>query len=453
MDQLLRELGAKHRFRDPIYGFIYITDAERKIIDTPLFQRLRRIHQLALTKYVYPTAEHSRFVHSLGVLHAATEMFSGVVSNRRTPTSTLFVPEMKVTYAKMLRFASLLHDIGHLSFSHAAESMWLDGLSHEDLSVHIIQNYPPIRDILEEEETKPANVAALLTDKYPARHRLLHEIISGHLDADRADYLLRDSYCCGVKYGEYDFYRYRHIFAANHVGEKELRLSVEEKDLYVAEAFLLARYHYNLQIPYHRTRSGYDFVLKRFLRDTQLAKPMIGSILTLESDGTIKTLDNDEFRDLDDYQIFEMIKKEARKGNFWAKCLMREEHLVPVLDTTDKAMDGAGKNQLKQLESELLSEGLEKNEDFFIQKKKIEIVKPPSPEGASENDLEVTKRLKDTIFIRCERGKGGHEDYEEIRNHSWLFAHLQDDPPVILRVYVKPEYLKKARDILTSIAQ
>lgn len=84
MEEYFSKIDAKHRFRDPIYGFILLTDAERKIIDTPLFQRLRRIHQLALTKYVYPSAEHSRFVHSLGVLHCATLILAGIYNNKHT---------------------------------------------------------------------------------------------------------------------------------------------------------------------------------------------------------------------------------------------------------------------------------------------------------------------------------------------------------------------------------
>jgi len=376
-------------------------------------------------------------------------MFAGIVNNRRTPQESPFATEKKLIYVKMLRFASLLHDIGHLPFSHASEKMLPNGLNHEDLSVHIIRNYAPIRDIIVEEDSNIADVAALLTDRYPARHRLLHEIISGHLDADRADYLLRDSYCCGVKYGEYDFNRYRNIFAANQVWGNELRLSVEEKDLYVAEAFLLARYHYNLQIPYHRTRTGYDFVLERFLRDMDLIKPVIKS-----TDGNIDNMDFEEFADLDDYRIFEIIKKESKKKNFWANCLMRENHLRPIFDTTDKAMKGRGEIIIRKLEKKLLSEGLEKNEDFFIQRKKIEIVKKPSsPEGEAGDNPEPITRWKDTIFIRYENGKDGLEAFEEIRDHSWLFAHLQDKPPLILRVYVKPDHLEKSKSILTSIIQ
>ena len=263
MDEYLKKIDATAgRIRDPLYGFIPLTKEEMRIIDTPLFQRLRRIHQLALTKYVYPSAEHSRFVHSIGVMHCATRIYEGVMEHRETEID--FEPNAK--NIRTLRYAALLHDIGHLPFSHAVESQWLHGLKHEDVSMFIIENYEPIAEIIDNDpmRTNPKDVAALLGKMPRARFQILHEIISGQLDADRADYLLRDSHCCGTKYGEYDFPRFLQIFAAQQDDNGTLSLCVDEKDLPVAESLLIARYHYNLQIPYHRTRSGFDFALKKF---------------------------------------------------------------------------------------------------------------------------------------------------------------------------------------------
>lgn len=256
----LSEIGVKHRFRDPLYGYVWLTEEERRIIDTPLFQRLRRIHQLALTKYVYPTAEHSRFVHSLGVVHCATAIFSGLFEHQLTTISKADLTRM----LKLLRFAALLHDIGHLPFSHATEKVLLDSISHEDVSQFIIRNYQPIVDILEEDAPI---VASILSSKVKKKYKILHEIISGNLDADRADYLLRDSYYCGVKYGEYDFVRYAQSFGARDDIDNYLRLIVNERDIFVIESFLVARYHYTLQVPYHRTRTGYDLALDVYLKE------------------------------------------------------------------------------------------------------------------------------------------------------------------------------------------
>ena len=126
-------VGKGNRFRDPIYGFVYLSDAEQRIVDTPIFQRLRRIHQLALEKYVYPGAEHSRFGHSLGVVHTATRLYESLFSkpDHLTPRQI----DGKRQAIKTLRFAALLHDIGHLPFSHAVELELLpNGIGHEDVS-------------------------------------------------------------------------------------------------------------------------------------------------------------------------------------------------------------------------------------------------------------------------------------------------------------------------------
>lgn len=137
MEKFLNDLASsRNKIRDPIYGFIPLTVHERRVIDTPLFQRLRRINQLALTKYVYPSAEHSRFVHSIGVMQCATMILRGVFSHVDTRLRWLKPSEHGL---KVLRYAALLHDIGHLPFSHAVEKQWLHGLEHEDVSIHIIK--------------------------------------------------------------------------------------------------------------------------------------------------------------------------------------------------------------------------------------------------------------------------------------------------------------------------
>lgn len=181
---LIKKLGdMKHRFRDPIYGFIKLNDSELKIIDTPIFQRLRRVHQLALTKYVYPSAEHSRFTHSMGVMQVATEIFLNIHSNSDHALLSKATENRTDDIAKklqILRFATLLHDVGHLPFSHAAENMILEGkATHEQLGQYIINNYPPIRQAIEEKGIDPKMVAMLLDDKPLGDYFILKNIVSG----------------------------------------------------------------------------------------------------------------------------------------------------------------------------------------------------------------------------------------------------------------------------------
>lgn len=330
-----------HRFRDPIYGFIELNDAELEIVDTPLFQRLRRVNQLALTKYVYPTAEHSRFAHSLGVLQSATDIFENILSNSgkeliSAATDDKIDQDIKKKL-QILRFAALLHDIGHLPFSHAAERYILEEKAdHEDVGQYIINNYQPIKDAIEKADIDPKFVAMLLGDNVISDYTILKTIISGQLDADRADYLLRDSYICGVKYGEYDYSRYIKSFYLKKNKNDIIQLCVEEKNIYLVESFLMARYHYNLQVPYHRTRVGYDLALKRYIKDLK-DRGKFREFVKFNSENRLEEVDFDYFEFFDDYHMFEMIKKDYRqKENYWANILMRQDHLIPIYDHIKK---------------------------------------------------------------------------------------------------------------------
>ncbi len=465
MEKYLEQLEVSHRIRDPIHGFVYLTEAERRIIDTPLFQRLRRIHQLALTKYVYPSAEHSRFVHSLGVMHCATLILAGVFGNRHT-----IHREPKRTQIKTMRFAALLHDIGHLPLSHAAEKQLLQGAKHEDVSQYIIEHDATIKDIIYHAEVDPGDVAALLAKRPQAENRLLHEIISGHLDADRADYLLRDSLLCGVRYGEYDYARFLQIFAATEdKNTGELCLSVDESDLHVAESLLLARYHYSIQVLYHRTRSGYDFVYGRFLQDCNL--PEINSIFNI-SDKKLLGVDLDAFTDFDDYTIIQRAKA-LQKSNPWAKMLLRQDHLIPLLDTSSTSRQGT--KLFKEFKKALQNQQqLVADEDYFIQHDPLEIVKgvslpgaeqPPNEdgppqEGQAEDPSRKSKKPtvpSGFIKLRSKEGKTRTAESVDICERSWIFKKFiqrddhsgaEDGPFQILRVYVTPGKQKEARDLL-----
>ena len=376
---LLKKLGERnHRFRDPIYGFIELNDSELKIIDTPIFQRLRRVHQLALTKYVYPSAEHSRFTHSMGVLQVATEIFLNIY---RHSDPTLLSKETGdpirdiAKKLQILRFAALLHDIGHLPFSHAAERLILEQKgSHEQLGQHIIKNYPPIRDAIEEREIDTKIVAMLLDDKPLAEYFILKNIISGQLDADRADYLLRDSYTCGVKYGEYDYKRYIQSFFLKENKNGQPQLCIEEKNIYLVEAFLMARYHYSLQVPFHRTRSGYDIALRKYIEQLK-GENRFPEFIIFDGDNNIDSLDFEEFELFDDYSIFEMIKADYKNdGNIWAKMLMRQEHLLPVFDHI-KTIEGDNFLPYKSILKDLKDSGLKEEHDFFRAEKTLPVSK------------------------------------------------------------------------------
>ncbi len=184
--------------RDPVHGFIYRESHERDLIDTKLFQRLRSLHQLALAYLVYPGATHTRFDHSLGAFHVAGGLAKALVQSDAE--------------RRLVRLATLLHDVGHGPFSHVAEPILQKHSSkdvffgkaeskiHELISAKIILENTELREFLSDRDRQ--NIVGLLDGSFG--HGYLHEIVSGPIDADKQDYLLRDSYFTGVKYGIYD---------------------------------------------------------------------------------------------------------------------------------------------------------------------------------------------------------------------------------------------------------
>ena len=240
-----------HEMRDPIHGFIKLSETEKRLIDTQVFQRLRRIRQLAMTFLVYPCAVHTRFDHSIGVMHIA-----GRICNRLRELNPARICEEDID---RVRLAALLHDVGHGPFSHVSEYL-LDKYAldedaggrvrekiHEKITVDIVCNDPQINDILDDDERN--FVIEMIQGKpTPDWHR---DIVSNELDADKMDYLLRDSYFTGVKYGIYDLEKI--IESCLIEGDKtETSLAVSSKGIYALEQLLLARYHMTQQVYWHR---------------------------------------------------------------------------------------------------------------------------------------------------------------------------------------------------------
>src|SRR5262249_7187115 len=195
-----------------IHGFIRFSEHERQIIDHPLFRRLRWIRQLALTELVYPGATHTRFEHSLGVMEVATRIFDALARSRGDVMEATFstVAQLKdrplAKARQLVRLAALLHDIGHCCFSHAAEEVILKdlGQDHEALTVRILTD--PAFPGAQLDRLYFAGCASLTANlikpgkEFPPQLQVLRDIVSGQVDADRTDYLLRDSHHCGVAY-------------------------------------------------------------------------------------------------------------------------------------------------------------------------------------------------------------------------------------------------------------
>lgn len=269
-----------YEIRCPVHGFITLNDWEWNVLSQSAFQRLRRIRQLAWTDYVYPGAMHTRFEHSLGVMHVATLLYDAICrkSGEILRSDLAYNQDGLARDRQLIRFAALLHDVGHAPFSHAAEDLFpkaADGKRHvhEDYSVAVINS--ELRSAIEDHDLNAnyglhaADVAALVKGSSKAKQPIFwRDLISGQMDADRMDYLLRDAYHCGVEYGRYDLKRIvTTVRAIQSRDGHPPQLGVSKGGLHAAEALVLARYFMFTQVYFHKTRVAYDVHLREALKE------------------------------------------------------------------------------------------------------------------------------------------------------------------------------------------
>lgn len=244
---------AERIYRDSVHNIIRVnTDSPEgrltvSLVDTPEFQRLRRIRQLGLAYFAYQSAEHSRFTHSLGAFHLATRMIAKLRLSYKIPDE----PQTAV------RIAALVHDIGHGPFSHVIESIL--GFHHERFTIEaVLSPETGIGKMLNTfSPDLAADVASIIRGDY--EHRALAQLVSSQLDVDRMDYLLRDSLMTGAKYGVYDL---EWIIKSIEINEAGDHLYVSAPGIYAVEDYLQARYYMYRQVYFHRTLRSAEAILK-----------------------------------------------------------------------------------------------------------------------------------------------------------------------------------------------
>jgi HD superfamily phosphohydrolase len=312
-------------FRDPIHSLISFNKKDEavllEIINTPEFQRLRRIRQLGLSSYTFPTSIHDRFSHSIGVSYLVGEFFDSLEINDQIEVSTLegeSVSLNKKQLRLLLKLAGLLHDVGHGPFSHAFEK--ITSVNHEELSQSIILyekgNILPILRRIEDDVLKK-HAAEWIVDIIAGTFSPIwaKEIISSQLDADRIDYLLRDSYMCGVNYASFDIkWLFQNIEIGNIANEgNRLGLLINaKKGIHAVEAFIVSRYHMYEQVYFHKTTRGFEVLAQKiFLRIDYLMKN--NKELIFISDTIPDFLDNksmiDSYLVLDDFLLHTQFKE------------------------------------------------------------------------------------------------------------------------------------------------
>ena len=239
------ELNEKRVIRDAIHDYIHVDHLIIwRLINSKEMQRLRRIKQLGGTYQVFQSAEHSRFVHSLGVYQVVRRMLE-----------TECLTNALSDYDKLcVMCAGLLHDIGHGPFSHSFEGVFEE--NHEDMTVKMILEESEVHDILVSlYKQLPQDVASIIQHTHP--NRILIQMVSSQLDADRMDYLLRDSYMSGTTYGHFDMSR---ILRTMRI--RDGKIVYKESGVQAIENYILARYHMYWQVYYHPTARSYEHLLQ-----------------------------------------------------------------------------------------------------------------------------------------------------------------------------------------------
>ncbi|MCL4355127.1 MAG: HD domain-containing protein [Nitrososphaerota archaeon] len=247
------------KIRDPVHGYIRMTEVERELIDSPFLQRLRRVHQLAGSYMVYPGATHTRFEHVVGTMHVAGQVAESLTRSY----------DVSKDMTQEVRVAALLHDVGHGPFSHMYEEV-LDGKaqrSHEEISRRVILE-TTVSDILERNGYSSKKMSDLAVGRARSKEPFMNEIVAGGLSADMMDYLPRDSYFTGVEYGKVDIQR-----VIDSMRVVEGHLVIDDTALYAFEALLLARYEMFKAVYFHKTVRAAELML---VRSMQLADSVLG---------------------------------------------------------------------------------------------------------------------------------------------------------------------------------
>ena len=397
---------------DPIHDFIRVYDYELPIIDNPLFQRLRRIKQLSGAHLTYPSAQHSRFEHSLGVMHIATE--AGFALNEKG-----FLNSDDV---QILRLAGLLHDIGHGPFSHLFEEVIQDKkTSHEDYGKKIILN-SEIGDVLSKTGFDKKIIAQIAFGE--SKFQYLNEIISGSLSADMMDYLLRDGYFTGAEHAKVD---HKRITQSLNIHKKKIAL--ERSALYSFESMMHSRYQMFKAVYFHKT--------------VRAAEVMIIQALKLSDDefGFTSFNFNEYVKLTDEFVLSSLISSKSSKLK-QARQLVEDYQNRKLLKCAFERIltnqSNLKKTRTDELRVELSKKSKIDENDIFVDSS----VTPSIPLAPSKNES------KSIVLISNENGKSSAKEMpiSEIPVVSAISGFMN-----ILRIYTHEKHRKKVEIAAKSI--
>ncbi len=301
--------------RDPIHDYIHLDDLEAAVLQSRPMQRLRSVRQLGLANLVFPGAEHSRFSHVLGAMELAGKMYD-VLAERKPD---LLERDPRSPLRRNVRLAALLHDIGHAPFSHSSEELFEEGIDHEQMTEHLLA-LPELCDLFETDDAEVGiePVRKILRgDGGDPSDRLLAQIVSGELDVDKMDYLLRDSHYCGVGYGNYDLGRLLETIVPLQEPETgQWGLGIEEGGVHAYEALVLARYYMFTQVYFNVTGKVLELHLNEWLKESGVRWPR----------------DPVRFLEYDDLWVWSQMRG---SDTLHARAILQRQHYVLAFETRE----------------------------------------------------------------------------------------------------------------------
>ncbi|MFZ0965616.1 MAG: HD domain-containing protein [Candidatus Bathyarchaeia archaeon] len=405
--------------KDPVHGYVYITEGEKEIIDSFPFQRLHRLRQLAGAEYVYPGANHTRFEHSIGVLYLAGK----VAENPNIARST------SEDEAEMVRIAALLHDVGHGPFSHVFEHL-LDkelGKTHEDMTLWIITN-SELKDTLSRIGYDPEEIGKLAVGTLQKpKKAFLDQIISSAVDVDKLDFVVRDTHHTGAEYGYIDIFRL--IQALDVLGEN---LAVDLGALSALESFIIARIESFKSIYFHRVGRAAQIMLATAMEKAN------------EELGLTSFKTPEEYLAMDDYTVWTKLKN-CKKSSGIIKNLERRKMLKCVYERTFYEKDAMISNIFSQ-------ETHRKQLQADISKKagvgtEAVIIDVPTVPSVPYHHSVLMEPMEIPVFYKTREGKRVLQRLSEI---SKIFEVLKGFMN-ILRVYTDEENREKVSNAASKI--
>lgn len=430
--------------RDVIHGPIELYPWEMEIIDSDAFQRLRNIKQLGFSEFAYPCAVHNRYIHSIGAAHTAGLAFQAIFKKH-------FFSDQETyhRYYYLTRACMLLHDIGHGPFSHAIESA-MPGVAtlklpaevagkdlkrqatHEDYTLKIVLD-SSLTPILEKQYARfgitPWHIACVmnldfkekdsfLTDRKISFRKILHQIISSEMDADRMDYLQRDSYYTGVSYGKFDA-NWLLTNLGVHFGKNTAHLSLNARAIYTFEDFLLSRYHMFLMVYLHHKSVCYERMMEEYIQSPDCS-------FKVPSDA-------EEYIRCDDSLFYEHLRRDAPHNDWADRILHRRNYKVgmELHESKGQRGDPAKSAEAVELKNKLKAKG-------------IKFLEASSGKGLSNyvkpNLGANTEVDEHTIFVENYDLMSGESRFQPLEDFTDLFRRYAEQKN-IYRIYV-PEKQK-----------